>query len=105
VACLAGMAIGALCALVAGWVKVQGRARERFFTRWAAERHALQAAGRPFEDTPFLQSGDKRRASDFFLGLLAELGFVLYQHKRIVGSGRDEQVTNYWCCTSRSGGP
>jgi pimeloyl-ACP methyl ester carboxylesterase len=92
----AGMAIGALCALVAGWVKVQGRARERFFTRWAAERQwHYEAAGRPFEDTPFLQSGDKRRASDFFSGFWPEPGFVLYQHKRIVGSGRDEQVTNY----------
>jgi hypothetical protein len=93
---LAGMAIGALCALIAGWVKVQGRARERFFTRWAAERHwSYQAAGRPFEDTLFLQSGDKRKASDFFSGFWPEPGFVLYQHKRIVKSDNDEQVTNY----------
>jgi hypothetical protein len=92
----AGMAIGALCALVVGWTKAKGRAHERFFSRWAAERRwSYQAGGMPFEDTPFLQSGDKRRASDFFSGFWPEPGFVLYQHKRIVRSDNDEQVTNY----------
>jgi hypothetical protein len=92
----AGMAVGAICALIAGWAKVQGRARERFFTRWAAERQwRYEASGKPFEDTLFLQSGDKRKASDFFSGFWPESGAVLYQHKRIVGSGRDEQVTTY----------
>ena len=92
----AGMAVGAICALVAGWAKVQGRARKRFFTRWAAERQwSYEANGMPFEDTLFLQSGDRRTASDFFSGFWPESGAVLYQHKRIVGSGRDEQVTTY----------
>ena len=92
----AGMAVGALCAFIAGWAKAQGRARERFFTRWAAARQwHYEARGKPFEDTPFLQSGDKRKASDFFSGFWPEPGAVLYQHKRIEGSGRDEQVSTY----------
>ena len=92
----AGMAIGALCALIAGWAKVQGRARERFFARWAAERQwRYEPRGTPYEDTLFLQSGDKRKASDFFSGFWPEPGFVLYQHKRIVKSDDNEQVTNY----------
>ena len=91
-----GMAVGAVCALVAGWARVQGRARERFFTRWAAERQWLyEARGEPFEDTLFLQSGDKRKASDFFSGFWPGSGAVLYQHKRIVGRGDDEQETDY----------
>jgi hypothetical protein len=93
---VAGMAIGAICALIAGWAKVQSRARERFFARWAAERQwTYKASGEPFEDTLFLQSGDKRKASDFFSGFWPESGAVLYQHKRIEKSGDDEQVTNY----------
>jgi hypothetical protein len=93
---VAGIAIGAICALIAGWVKVQSRAHERFFARWAAERQwTYEASGEPFEDTLFLQSGDKRKASDFFSGFWPESGAVLYQHKRITGTGRDEQVTNY----------
>ena len=92
----AGMAVGAICALIVGWTRVQGRARERFFTRWAAERQWLyEARGEPFEDTLFLQSGDKRKASDFFSGFWPGSGAVLYQHERIEGSGRDEQVTKY----------
>ncbi len=92
----AGMAVGAVCTLVAGWTRARGRARERFFSRWAAERGwRYKAAGEPFEDTLFLQSGNKRRASDFFSGFWPESGAVLYQHKRIEGSGRDEQVTTY----------
>jgi hypothetical protein len=88
----AGMAVGAICALVAGWAKAQGRARERFFSSWAAERQwCYQAHGAPFEDTPFLQSGDKRKASDFFSGFWPGSGAVLYQHTRIVGDGDDEQ--------------
>lgn len=92
----AGIAVGALCALIAGWAKLQGRARERFFTRWAAERNwYYEAGGQPFEDTLFLQSGDKRKASDFFSGFWPGSGAVLYQHKRIVKSGDDEQVSTY----------
>jgi len=92
----AGMAVGAICALIAGWARVEDRARKRFFTRWAGERQwSYEAGGEPFEDTPFLQSGDKRKASDFFSGFWPGSGAVLYQHKRIVGSGRDEQVTTY----------
>jgi len=91
-----GMAVGAIIALIVGWTKVQGRARERFFTRWAAERQwHYEAGGAPFEDTLFLQSGDKRRASDFFSGFWPGSGAVLYQHKRITGSGDDEQTTPY----------
>jgi len=91
-----GMAVGAVCALIAGWAKVQGRARERFFTRWAAERQwHYEADGKPYEDTLFLQSGEKRKASDFFSGFWPGSGAVLYQHKRIEGSGDDEKVTNY----------
>lgn len=92
----AGMAIGALCALVAGWARVKGRARARFFTRWAAERQwHYEARGKPFEDTLFLQSGDKRKASDFFSGFWPGSGAVLYQHKRIEGSGDDEKESSY----------
>jgi len=92
----AGMAVGALCALIVGWAKVQSRVRERFFSRWAAARQwQYEAGGEPFEDTLFLQSGDKRAAGDFFSGFWPEPGFVLYQHKRIEKSGDDEQVTNY----------
>jgi hypothetical protein len=92
----AGMAIGALCALVAGLVKVRARARERFFKRWAdARQWRYEAHGEPFEDTLFLQSGDKRKASDFFSGFWPEPGVVLYQHKRIVESDGDEQTTDY----------
>jgi hypothetical protein len=92
----AGMAIGALCALIGGWARVKGRARKRFFTRWAADRGwQYEADGSPFEDTLFLQSGDKRTASDFFSGFWPESGAVLYQHKRIVGSGDDEKETTY----------
>ena len=91
-----GIAVGATCALIAGWARVQSRARERFFTRWAAARQwRYQSGGTPFEDTPFLRSGDKRKASDFFSGFWPEPGVVLYQHKRIVKSGDDEQATNY----------
>ena len=92
----AGMGAGALCAFIAGWARAQLRARERFFTRWAAKRGwTYTPAGQPFEDTPFLLSGDRRRASDFFSGLPIAPGAVLYQHKRIVGSGKSEQVSNY----------
>lgn len=92
----AGMAIGALCALIAGFARMQSRARERFFTRWAATRRwRYQAGGEPFEGTLFLQRGDKRKASDFFSGFWPEPGVVLYQHKQIEKSGDDEQVTKY----------
>jgi hypothetical protein len=92
----AGIVVGTLCALIAGWARAQGRARERFFTRWAAARQwSYEAHGMPFEDTLFLQSGDKRKASDFFSGFWPDSGAVLYQHKRIVKSDNDEQVTNY----------
>jgi len=92
----AGMAVGAICALFVGWARVKGRARERFFARWAAERQwRYEAGGKPFEDTPFLRSGDKRKASDFFSGFWAGSGAVLYQHKRIVEGDRDEQETAY----------
>jgi hypothetical protein len=91
-----GMAVGAICALIVGWARVQSRARERFFTRWAAARQwSYEAHGMPFEDTLFLQSGDKRKASDFFSGFWPEIGAVLYQHKRITKSDNDEQVTNF----------
>jgi hypothetical protein len=87
-----GMAVGAVCALVAGWARVKSRARENFFTHWAAERQwSYQAHGEPFEDTPFLQSGDKRRVSDFFSGFWPGSGAVLYQHTRIVDSGDDDE--------------
>ena len=93
---LGGMAVGAICALVAGWARVKSKARERFFTRWAVERQwHYEVGGRPFEDTLFLQSGDKRKASDFFSGFWPGSGAVLYQHKRIVGSGDDENETDY----------
>lgn len=92
----AGVAIGALCALIVGWAKLQSRVRERFFSRWAAARKwQYEAGGEPFEDTLFLQSGDKRAAGDFFSGFWPEPGFVLYQHKRIEKNGDDEHVTDY----------
>lgn len=92
----AGMGVGALCAFVAGWVRAQLRAREKFFTRWAEERGwTYTRAGEPLEDTPFLRIGDRRKASDFFAGLSIAPAAVLYQHKRITGSGKSEQVTNY----------
>ncbi len=92
----AGMAVGALCALIIGWTRLKSRARARFFSRWAAARQwQYEAGGEPFEDTLFLQSGDKRAAGDFFSGFWPEPGFVLYQHKRIEKNGDDEQVTNY----------
>jgi hypothetical protein len=91
-----GMAVGAICALVASWARMKSKARERFFARWAAERQwHYEAKGRPFEDTLFLRSGDKRKASDFFSGFWPGSGAVLYQHKRIVGSGDDEDETDY----------
>ncbi len=92
----AGIGVGALCAFIAGWARAQLRAREKFFIRWAGERGwAYARTGQPFEDTPFLRSGDRRKASDFFSGLSIAPGAVLYQHKRIVGSGKSEQVSNY----------
>jgi len=92
----AGMGAGALVAFIAGWARAQLHAREKFFTRWAEGRGwTYTRAGEPFEDTPFLRSGDRRRASDFFSGLPIAPGAVLYQHKRIVGSGKSEQVNNY----------
>jgi hypothetical protein len=93
---LAGIAIGAAAVLVIGYTRAQTRARKRFFAAWAAERGwVYREKGRPFEDTPFLRSGDKRRGRDFFSGFWAEDEAVLYQHERIVGSGRDEQTTRY----------
>jgi hypothetical protein len=92
----AGMVIGALVVFASGWAKAQFRARERFFARWAAKRQwAYEPSGEPFEDTPFLSSGDERRASDFFSGFWTVPGVVLYQHKRIIGSGRSEQVSTF----------
>jgi hypothetical protein len=91
-----GMAVGAICALIVGWARVHSRARERFFTRWAAARQwHYEAAGQPFEDTLFLQSGDKHKASDFFSGFWPGSGAVLYQHQRIEENGDDENVTKY----------
>ncbi len=91
-----GMTVGALLALLAGWTRVQSRARERFFTRWAAARQwRYRAGGKPFEDTLFLKSGGESKASDFFSGFWPESGAVLYQHKRVAGSDSDEKVTNY----------
>lgn len=92
----AGMVIGALVAFITGLARVRVRARERFFARWAEARGwTYRASGEPFEDTPYLCSGDKRRASDFFSGFWPRSGAVLYQHKRIVGSGRSQQVNTY----------
>jgi hypothetical protein len=91
-----GIAIGAICALIVGWARVEDRARKRLFARWATERGwQYEAEGEPFEDTLFLQSGDKRKASDFFSGFWPGSGAVLYQHKRIVGHGDDEKETTY----------
>jgi hypothetical protein len=92
----AGMGTGALCALLAGWARAKLHARERFFTRWVEERGwAYRPIGVPFDDTPLLRSGDRRKASDFFSGFWPLPGAVVYQHKRIVGSGRSEQTYTY----------
>jgi hypothetical protein len=93
---LVGMAIGAMVVLVAGYALARSRAHKRFFARWAAERGwQYSATGMPFEDTPILHSGDRRKGCDFFSGFWPAVEAVLYQHQRIVGSGRDEQVTRY----------
>ena len=92
----AGMGAGAICAFSIGWVRANTRARSLFFAGWAASRGwTYSATGAPFEDTPLLSSGDRRKASDFFSGFWPLPGSVLYQHRRIVGSGRSEQVTTY----------
>ncbi|MGD0167794.1 MAG: hypothetical protein ABSC51_11010 [Gaiellaceae bacterium] len=92
----AGLGIGAAAAFSIGWTRAKRRARKLFFATWAASRGwGYQASGLPFADTPLLKSGDTRQASDFFSGFWPEAGAILYQHKRIVGSGRDEQITNY----------
>jgi hypothetical protein len=101
-----GMAVGAICVFIAGWGKVQLRARERFFTRWATRRQwSYKASGQPFEDTPLLRGGDRRNASDVFSDFWTMPGAVLYQHKRITGSGRNERVSNYLVLHFRLGRP
>lgn len=91
-----GMAVGAICALVAGWATAKSRARTRFFARWAAERQwRYRASGRPFVDTLFLKRGESNKASDFFSDFWPGSGAVLYQHVQMMkGSAVEGAIIN-----------
>jgi hypothetical protein len=82
------------------WSRSLAQARARFFTSWAQQRGWVYCAdGYPREDTPFLRTGDRRKASDFFSSVLGAADATLYQHTRITeyGSGKDrhEQVDKF----------
>jgi len=93
---LGGMLVGALAFFSIGWSKAQARARRSFFASWAEARGwSYSPSGLRFRDTPFLRGGSSQAASDFFGGFWPEQTATLYQHERIVGSGRDRNVRHF----------
>jgi hypothetical protein len=100
----AGAAAGLVAGFVLPWIYVSFRARsvatQRFFTAWA-EEHGLRYVADPpvLRDAPLLREGDKQLAARGFVGRLAGLDGMLYQHtKRVIesnGKTTTEQDTDY----------
>ncbi len=85
---------GVIISFIAG-MSISGNS-ERYFARWAGKRGwTYQTSASPFEDTPFLLSGDRRETSDYFSGFWPELPAVIYRFKRVdeLATGTDE--SNY----------